>query len=257
MRALLAALLLTGCLDMDYGLQTGDELARPPAEDAADTGGWADTGWAEADAPGDEADPDAGDVGGSDGSTPNPEPGGSRDNPRPPVPGDLVLNELMINPAEVSDASGEWVELWNRSDAWVDVEGYRLADDNVDDYTFDPTDEDSLIVAPGGFLVVCASRDAAANGGVPCDAEYFYQTWGGGFALANSEDEVVLVDPDGVEVDRVAYGAGFVRTGAALGVDPSRATVGGNDAADGWCAQSARLASGDLGTPGQENDRCW
>ena len=57
-------------------------------------------------------------------------------------------------------------------------------------------------MAPGDFLVVCASRDAAANGGVPCDAEYFYQTWGGGFALANSEDEVVLVDPDGAEVDR-------------------------------------------------------
>ena len=35
--------------------------------------------------------------------------------------GDLVINEIMVNPNTVGDPSGEWVELFNAGDGNVDV----------------------------------------------------------------------------------------------------------------------------------------
>ena len=201
----------------------------------------------------------AGDGGseGTGGTEPDPEPGETRSNPRTPSAGELVINEIMIDPDAVSDASGEWVELWNLSDDWLDVEGYRLADDSADDYTFDEVSNGSLVVGPGDYLVICAEPSRSDNGGIDCDGEFFYQTWGGGFALSNTEDEVVLVTPGGSEVDRFEYGSGFSMTGSSLGVDPWDATVTDNDDPDSWCDQWDRLSSGDWGTPGYENDYCW
>lgn len=194
---------------------------------------------------------------GTGGTEPDPEPGETRNNPRSPDPGDLVINEIMIDPDAVSDESGEWVELWNLSDDWVDAEGYRLADDGVDDYTFEETSSGSLVVGPGAYLVICADPSRSDNGGVACDGEFFYQTWGGGFALSNTDDEVVLVTPSGSEVDRFEYASGFSMSGSSLGVDPWDATVRDNDDPDNWCDQWDRMSDGDWGTPGYENDYCW
>ena len=165
-----------------------------------------------------------------------PEPGADRDHPRAPRQGELVISELMIDPRDRPDSEGEWVELWNRGDAWVDLEGHLLADAGVDAFELG-----SVVVEPGGFVVLCPE-------GSGCDGEYVYETWGGGFALSNTEDEVLLLAPDGALLDEVAYGEGFAIVGASVGVDPDEATVSLNDDLDHWCEQD---------NPGEENDWCF
>lgn len=182
------------------------------------------------------------------------EPGSSQSSARAPKHGELVISELMIDPSAVPDAEGEWVELWNRGDAWVDLDGHILADDDVDGVEM----TGDLVVAPGGFLVVCANDSRWDNGGVTCDGAYVYETWGDGFALSNPEDEVILKQPDGTTLDRFEWSdEDWAQAGESMGVDPDEATVGLNDDIEHWCAQWGVLSSGDSGNPGEENDWCW
>src|SRR5258707_508127 len=59
--------------------------------------------------------------------------------PGPPfqfrVGGPVVINEVMINPSAVSDAGGEYVELYNSGPSVVDLQGWTLRDDDVNSYT--------------------------------------------------------------------------------------------------------------------------
>ena len=163
----------------------------------------------------------------------------------------------MIDPWSVSDSEGEWVELWNIGSDWIDLTGSLLEDDGVDSYVLDPEYSDALILGPGEYLVVCADADWWNNGGVDCDATILYQTYGGGFALSNTGDEVVLVSGSGITLDRFEYGTWFAIEGSSMGVDPDSATVSFNDQENDWCDQWASLPFGDGGNPGQENDWCW
>jgi hypothetical protein len=75
--------------------------------------------------------------------------------------------------------------------------------------------------------------------------------------MSNTEDEARLISPDGITLDRVAWGAEFAEVGAAMGLEASAITVGANDALDRWCDQWSYLPFGDAGTPGEANDSCW
>jgi hypothetical protein len=163
----------------------------------------------------------------------------------------------MIDPYSSSDSEGEWVELWNIGAAWVDLDGALLADEGVDAYELEPEYSDALILGPGEYLIVCADPDWWSNGGVDCDATILYQTFGDGFALSNTEDEVILVSGAGSILDTFEYDEDFAVVGASMGVDPDEATVSGNDDPDDWCDQWDSLAFGDGGSPGRENDWCW
>ena len=47
----------------------------------------------------------------------------------------VVINEVHIDPNAVSDTAGEWIELYNATDAPVDVNGWVLRDDDYDAHT--------------------------------------------------------------------------------------------------------------------------
>lgn len=68
--------------------------------------------------------------------------------------------------------------------------------------------------------------------------------------LIGGDDEIVLTNADGNEVDRVAYTHDWaVAEGFAKVLDPSWYSAVGNDKADSWCAVEA-------GTPGDANASC-
>ncbi|HOX46615.1 MAG TPA: MopE-related protein [Myxococcota bacterium] len=166
------------------------------------------------------------------------------------APGDLLITEIMANPTCADDTNGEWVELTNASAADIDLAGFHLADEGSDDFTFPA----SLVVAPGGRVVLCRKADPAVNGGVACHLAY------AGFLLANTEDEVLLRDAGGALVDRVAYSSalGFsIPAGASLSLDPG-ADAAANDLPGAWCAAQGGVPAGcgDKGSPGAPNDDC-
>ncbi|MEZ4317726.1 MAG: lamin tail domain-containing protein [Myxococcota bacterium] len=169
-------------------------------------------------------------------------------------PGDLVFSELMINPEVVDDENGEWVELYNTASYPIDVAGYSFHDLDYDSWDL----TGPFLVPPGGYFVLCAETSMDLNGGVPCDGWFSRVSLGGGLALANVPDEVVLTRPDGVEIDRLEYGADWFTSGVAIGLDPSVLDSTGNDSLDVWCDQVTVISTGgEPGTPGEENDPCW
>jgi hypothetical protein len=103
----------------------------------------------------------------------------------------VVINEIHYNPPE--DRDGEFIELYNRGGAAVDLSGFAF--DNGVDYTFPA----GTVIAPGGYVVVTGSPD------------YLQETYGiAAFGpwegvLANRGEAVRLLDALGNPVDHVRY----------------------------------------------------
>jgi hypothetical protein len=166
----------------------------------------------------------------------------------PPV--ELVINEIMQNPAATSDNKGEWFELYNPGDSGVDIDGWTIRDNGVDLHVID--NEGPLVVPAGGFAVLGCNGKTVQNGGYTPD--YVYD----GFLLANGDDEVILEDELGALVDQVFY------TGVSPWPNPDGASMELIDAAtdnnvgSNWAEAIARGGTfdgsrTDLGTPGAVN----
>ena len=158
-------------------------------------------------------------------------------------PGDLVINEIMQNPAAVSDGNGEWFEVFNNTAGPVDLIGLTIRDDGSNTHTI----TSSVVVAVGDFAVLARNSTFATNGGVTVDYQY------SSFFLGNSDDEVII-EEGGVEIDRVEYDGGPSfpdPTGAAMALD---VTTNDNNDGSNWCTASTPYGDGDLGTPGAAND---
>lgn len=169
-------------------------------------------------------------------------------------PGEVIFSELMINPSVVDDEIGEWVELYNTGDTWLDIGGYSFHDLDYDQFTL----LGPIPVAPHGYVMLCANLDPRVNGGVECDA-WFDRQISGGLALANKPDEVVLTRPDHVEIDRLVYGDEWVDLtldGSTISLDPGHMDGSENDDFGNWCASTSAIPDGDRGTPGAANDAC-
>jgi len=158
----------------------------------------------------------------------------------------IVINEIMQNPAAVSDSAGEWFELYNAGASDVDINGWTIKDNGSDNQVIN--NGGPLVITAGGYLVLGINADSATNGGAPVDYQY------SNFFLANGDDEVILVDAAGVEVDRVEYDGGPAfpdPNGASMSLeDPALDnSVGAN-----WCTSTTPFGAGDRGTPGALNN---
>ena len=182
--------------------------------------------------------------------------GESPDNPYMAIYGDVVINEIMINPQSDEDMS-EWIEIKNLTNWWIDLFELRLQDNGVDSYVVDEVTMGSMIVEPNGYVVVCAHADYWNNGGVNCNATFEYGTFGNKFALSNTADEVILRSMDNIMLDRFDYTEGFSDEGSSMGVGASFATPEANDDPDEWCEQLSGLPFGGYGTPGALNSICF
>lgn len=161
----------------------------------------------------------------------------------------IVINELMVDPNAVSDTNGEWVELHNAGGAAVDINGWTIRDDGSDSHVI--ANGGPLTIAAGGYLVL--GRNGKSNQNGRYSEDYVYS----GFTLANTADEVILLDGVGAEVDRVEY------TGVSPWPSPTGATmelisaVSDNNVGSSWGVAVLRGGSftgnGDLGTPGAAN----
>ena len=168
-----------------------------------------------------------------------------------PVPGDLVITEIMQNPAAVSDAAGEWFEITNVSGTNIDLDGWTIADEDFDSHVI--TNSGPLVVPAGGALVLGNNGDGVSNGGVTVAYQY------SGMFLSNSADEVLLVDPNATVFDQVNYDGGPVfpdPTGASMSLSGDATSRTENDDGANWCQADAPYGAGDLGTPGAANPTC-
>ena len=157
-----------------------------------------------------------------------------------PSPYDVVVTEVMVNPSAVSDSYGEWFELYNAGSSTVSMNGWLLLDNGSNEHNVT-----SISIDSGEYIVFGRNTDSAVNGGY--DADYLYS----GFQLANSEDEIKLIDAEGRIVDVIEYNSSFpYSSGASMYLK----NITYDNAVDtSWAMSEVEYGSGDLGTPG----RAW
>ena len=121
--------------------------------------------------------------------------------------GDLLISEVMANPSAVSDANGEWFELFNASANSIDINGFTISDDGSNSHQIN--NGSSLFIAPGAYFVLGRNGDITENGGYTAD--YVYNN----FTLGNSLDQIILSNNTN-EIIRLNYtGAPFGTTGVS------------------------------------------
>jgi hypothetical protein len=155
----------------------------------------------------------------------------------PAGPAQLVISEIMPNPAAQSDTAGEYFEILNSGGSAMDLLGLVVQDAGTDSFTVGQS-----VIVPAAGRVVLAKSATAAGGQV----DYVY---GSGMNLTNTADSVVLVS-GGQVVDQVAYDASFpLVAGRAMEVTTGAESQAANDNAASWCASDSPLSDGDFGTP--------
>ncbi|RMG37298.1 MAG: hypothetical protein D6732_06945, partial [Methanobacteriota archaeon] len=147
----------------------------------------------------------------------------------------IIITEVLYD-APNSDATEEWVELFNPTGSSISLSGWTLSD-NVGTFSL------SGSIAAGGFVVI--ARDAAAF-----QALYGFSPdiSGSNLALSNSGDQLVLKDGSGNQVDFVAwenYVAGW--SVSAKDTTIRRISSTDTDSVSDW------ENSGTLGDPGAGN----
>jgi hypothetical protein len=174
--------------------------------------------------------------------------------PPPPVAGTIIVTEIMKDPTAVADNLGEWFEVYNTTAQPIDLEGWTIRDDGIDSHVL-ANGGAGIVVPAGQFRVLGINANMSTNGGIAVLHAY------SGFLLANSDDEIILIDGTGLEIDRVEYlsGGGWPGTpGRALNLHGGQLDGTANDSPLNWCNATTTIGGGnnDLGTPAAANTTC-
>lgn len=151
----------------------------------------------------------------------------------------LVINEIMYNSPGTDE---EWVELYNNTDASIDLENWRLIDE-------DPAH--TAIVIPAGYSVAAGGYftiAVATGGSFPFTPDY---DGTGNFALNNGGDIVNLYNASNILVDVVAYSDSDPWPTEPDGDGPSLSLI--DPDLDNSLAESWDASREDGGSPGAEN----
>ncbi len=156
-------------------------------------------------------------------------------------PGDLVVSEVLANPAAVSDSAGEWLELYNTTTVPLDINNLVLRDNGTNAHTVSTTAP--LWINPGDYLVLGRSGDTSSNGGYTPD--YVYRD----FTLANSIDSIIL-EWNQQTIFALSYSSadGFGEAGVSMQLGSLEGTISAGNYLPSH--PSMVFGAGDLGTPG-------
>jgi hypothetical protein len=169
--------------------------------------------------------------------------------------GDLVITEILYDPAAVADADGEWFEIYNPGDDAIALSGLVVESargTGTESFTVGA----DVVLPERGYVILGRSANAATNGGVSVD-----YAWGAGtsaLALSNSGDSLKLYYGSTV-FDAVTYGTtgGWpTAAGKSLELAASRQDATSNDTAANWCAATTTFGAGDKGSPGAVASGC-
>ncbi len=158
--------------------------------------------------------------------------------------GILVINEIMADPAAVSDGTGEWFEVVNTGTTAVNVQNWCICDEGQDSHTI----ADSTVIPMGAYYIFGINSDSTINGGVQVNYQY------SGITLTNSEDEIILVDQNREVVDAVRWSSENdfpLQSGASIALISIHLD---NRWSMNWVVSDSVYGDGDRGTPGYSND---
>jgi len=156
--------------------------------------------------------------------------------------GEVVVNEIMINPDQANDSDGEWFELMNTSDTIVNIHNWQVLSGG-ENYLV----ESEIFLHPSEFIVFGVNTDPSLNGGVNVFHEY------SGISFNNYEDEIVLYDSLLTLIDSVSWNGS---NGFPLAIGASSALLNlqmDNEVGANWFLSNLTFGGGDFGTPNNPN----
>ncbi len=137
----------------------------------------------------------------------------------------LVINEFMASNGsdsivdEYGDAD-DWIELFNRGDAAVEIRGCFLSDDSTNPHAYPLPD---TTVPPAGFLLVWADNDALQG------------KWHAPFKLsAQDGEEIILTRGKAQIIDRIQF---FPHNNNPLARVPDESYGRERDGSENWVQQ--------------------
>ena len=166
-----------------------------------------------------------------------------------PAAGQLVISEVLANPANVTgatDAQREWFEIANTGAAAFDLN--ELSVGRIGAAGALVQSARCISVKGRGTAVFARSNDPATNGRLPSVEATF------SFGLVDTNGDI-QISHGATVLDAVTWAA--VTSGVTKQLDPAHLTAADNDVAANFCAGTA--AYGDLtnkGTPGAANSPC-
>ena len=164
--------------------------------------------------------------------------------------GDLLITEIMYDPVLLSDADGEWFEVYNNS-----TKNINMLNMVIKTASSSQTISDDINLAPGEYYLFAKKEEAAIG------PKYIY---GSTINLTNTGGSISISTygsdgTDGIEIAGVVYdnGTSFPKaSGASLNLSPSMFDVDLAKSGSSWCLGSSVYNTGDMGTPGLPNDEC-
>ncbi|MBL4683744.1 MAG: lamin tail domain-containing protein [Nannocystaceae bacterium] len=167
--------------------------------------------------------------------------------PPRPTEGELVISEIMQNPAGDTDMTDEWFEVHNPGNEPRQLDGCEvIGNSKFDMFAIN----ESLIVHALGYVTLAAGSD---NGpGFTADFQW------SSFSL-NNESDTISIECGMEIVDFVAYDDGDTfpnPNGSSMALHPELLDSIANDDGENWCVGTAEYANGNFGTPGTANASC-
>ena len=151
------------------------------------------------------------------------------------VPGDLLITEVMANPAAVSDTNGEWFEIYNTTDSVINLSGLVLRDNGSNQHTISAADK--LFVSGGSYFVLGRNGDSNSNGGYLADYTY------SNFSLGNTADDIILEFDNTVIASLIYNDSLFGTAGNSVEWNRTNFTL---------TPDTYVYGDGDIGTPGRK-----
>lgn len=167
------------------------------------------------------------------------------------VAGDLLVTEIMPNPAFCGDNDCEWIEIKNQSGGSVNLEGLILSDASGAVGTVKLTDSASALA--DGAHIVLGTGNATGWGYADFTPEGFY----GSVPAWNNDGDIVIVSNNtGVLFTSPGTGSS-TDAGVSWQLDGSISDATAASDASAWCPSTDEIGtSGDYGTPGASNNSC-
>ncbi len=111
-------------------------------------------------------------------------------------PLDILINEIMAKPSETVGAlpDEEFVELYNRSDKYINLEGFQFSDAGS------PKTLGYHVLLPDSFVILCHVNDVALF--TPFGNVVGVPSFPG---LNDDMEDLFLADPNGAVIDQVSY----------------------------------------------------
>ena len=113
---------------------------------------------------------------------------------------DIAITEWLSDPS-VDDATDEWVEVYNYGSVPVDIQNWRLRDEDFDNSIITTS---SYVILPGDYVILARNKVSFENDWLNCPDSRVLQV---PMILGNTSDEIVLEDNNGNVVWSIAYTA--------------------------------------------------